>query len=346
MPNPLRRSKPLPHTVRARVRHAGIVAGLTLALVGAGAGTAAAQTFETFVSSDGHGFVFTSAHGAPGGAAPYAGTGIGSPQPPGADDPTFALPAGGGSAAESVIPFDRRVPVADGTTYPARATVHIAFKKTKGADTSGCTGFFVGPDTVVTAAHCVHDRDLGGFFEVPSYRLYPGRNGASIPFACLRGVTVRARSLWTNATWMNSEDERYDYAVIKTSCSIGERVGWYGYINTQSVSQTGQTVTTQGYPGDKPFATQWLSADCADGPAPSVHCTIVGTEARQLFYRNDTYYGQSGSPVYRMAASCQPCAVAIHTSGLHAPGLHLAANHGARIDSAVTFFLNTTKSLP
>ena len=331
-----------------RARRLAIAAGLMLVVpASAATGPAMAKKPASVVSSTGHRSTLSTAASAASSAKPFAGTGIRSPKKLGAGDPKSATPAGGGSAAETVIAPDRRVQLTATTAYPARATVHITFKKTATGGTFGCTGFFVGPNTVATAAHCVHQGTSGsGFFVTSSYRLYPGRSGATIPYTCPGGVAVGARSLWTNTSWTAGGGENVDYAAIKTTCPIGNTVGWYGYINTNAVSQTGFPDYTQGYPGDKAFGTQWQANNCANDLTSLVQCTIASTGTRQLFYRNDTAGGQSGSPVYRKAVGCNPCAVAIHAYGLHGLGLHAGLNHGTRIENTVTSFLNTVKSAP
>jgi glutamyl endopeptidase len=335
------------HSNPTRARRLAIAVGLTLLVPAtAGAGTAMAQKQVSSVSSSGKTLPLGAA-GTGASARPYAGTGITSPKRPTASDPAFATPAGGGSESETVIAPDRRLQITATTAYPARATVHITFKKTATGGTFGCTGFLVGPDTVATASHCVHPGTAASaFFVRSSFRLYPGRNGASIPYTCPGGATVGAKGLWSNTSWTSGGGETVDYGAIKTTCPIGNTVGWYGYINTQGVSQNVQPDYTQGYPGDKVFGTQWQANNCAADLTSFVQCRIGATDSRQLFYQNDTFGGQSGSPVYRKAATCNPCAVAIHAYGLHGAGLHAASNHGTRIENNVTSFLNSVKAAP
>ena len=184
------------------------------------------------------------------------------------------------------------------------------------------------PDTVATAAHCVHHGTSEGFFAPPA--IGPTRpQRIEHPVHVPGGATVAARCLWTNGGYAAGGDERRDYAAIKTSCPIGNTVGWYGYINTQGVSQNLMLVNTQGYPGDKTFGTQWLSNNCAVHPTSFVPCAIAATEARQLFYANDTYPGRErGRPCTACPApavrSQSPFTPAVCTDS----GLHMSLNHG------------------
>lgn len=245
----------------------------------------------------------------------------------------------GGGSAESVIGVDRRVQDTATTAYPARATVWITFSTGSGG--ASCTGFMISPDVVATAGHCIHKGTGGtsGFYPVTSFSLYPGRNGATIPYKCPGGAIVKATKLWTNTGWANGGGETKDYGAIQTSCPIGNTVGYYGFINTGTTSQNGIKDTTRGYPGDKPSGTQWRSDNCSTSSTTFVQCTVAASETRQLFYKNDTFGGQSGSPVYRIDGTCVPCAIAIHAYGLHGSGNHSSNNHGTRIESNVYNFL-------
>ncbi|MGH8526453.1 MAG: trypsin-like serine peptidase, partial [Gammaproteobacteria bacterium] len=94
-----------------------------------------------------------------------------------------------------------------------------------------------------------------------------------------------------------------------------------------------------GYPGDKPL-TQWKSTD-----------QVRVTQARKIFYLNDTVGGMSGSPVYynRPAGSafCSGnCSMAIHTNGLHGASPHSVYNHGTRIVQPVFDNLFNWKNAP
>jgi glutamyl endopeptidase len=222
----------------------------------------------------------------------------------------------GGNGIESVLGVDTRIR-AYTTTYPARATALITF-------TGGwCTGWFYGPNVVATAGHCVHSGPGGTWKQ--NVRVYPGYDAGSAPYG-----SYPAKWLASVIGWTNSGDERYDYGVIKLSTNAGNTVGWYGFWwQTASLNNTPSIIL--GYPGDKsPTQSQWVAVDK----------TRV-TQERQVFYKNDTFGGMSGSAVWedRPAGSsfCAngPCAYAIHAYGLHGSSPHSNHNHGTRIVQAV-----------
>lgn len=352
------------HLLRRRVAR-GLVVGGLIASIGLPAVTANAQesSGNSIVSSAGDVIAAGGAESNPQGGSGNSGTGGESADKSASAADNQAVPGrGGGSASESVISPDKRVQFTNSAaaTYPNRAVVYMTF--TQAGSGFSCTGFFVSPDTVATAGHCVHKGTggSGGFSSTTSFRLYPGRNGSNIPYKCSNGAIVTAKKLWTNTSWSNGGGETVDYGAVEIKpCSngalMGNTVGWFGYRNTQSApeSQLGKAENTQGYPGDKPSATQWLANNCSTS-STFVQCTVAAVTTRQLFYKNDTFGGQSGSPVYRKINSCTTtgtpttgsshCAIAIHAYGLHGSSPHSTNNHGTRIENNVTSFLNTVRS--
>ena len=254
--------------------------------------------------------------------------------------------AGGGSAAETPIAPDRRVQVTATTAYPARATVWITFNKSATDTGWSCTGFMIAPNVVATAGHCVNYGASGGsgFFQKSSFRIYPGRSGSSSPYLCpgTPAAAPRAEQLWTNATWNSSGAETNDYGAITLNCNIGATTGYFGW--TSSGHTIGSEVDTQGYPGDKPSGTQWDADNCSTATVGTVQCTIAATTSQQLFYRNDTAGGQSGSPLFRVTSSSCTCAIGIHAYGLHGSSPHSTNNHGTRVNSTVSTFFSLMRN--
>lgn len=201
------------------------------------------------------------------------------------------------------------------TSYPSRA---IGLINRNGS--LHCTGWLVSKDTILTAGHCVHTGGSGGtWYSGLTFRA--GSDGNTAPYG-----TCSPRGTWALNGWVNSRDTRYDAAIIKLNCSVGNTVGWFG-MWWQSASLNGLTTIVQGYPGDKP-STQWRSTDF-----------VRATETEKIYYQNDTIGGQSGSPVYQNRAagssSCAGvCAMAIHTNGVGGSGFSATNNGGNRITQA------------
>ncbi len=206
------------------------------------------------------------------------------------------------------------------TTYPARAKVLITFSAGR------CSGVMIGKNTVATAGHCIHTGSggSGGFYPKSSFRIYAGADGASKPFGF-----CTAKSLHTVVGWANGANEEFDYGAIKLNCTVGNTVGWYGF---STVKPKGKPSIVQGYPGDKPLQ-QWFSAD-----------KVAQMTTNQIFYKNDTTGGMSGSPVWYDKKG--PFMIGIHGYRTHGSSVHKKFNHGKRITSATFNNLKNWKSLP
>ena len=203
------------------------------------------------------------------------------------------------------------------TYYPTRAQVLVTFSGGR------CSGTMIGPNTVATAGHCVHTGGTSGSWRT-GFRVYPGANGASKPYG-----SCTARRLYSVSGWTQNRDERYDYGAIKLNCTIGNTVGWYGFTTANPLNLPS---IVQGYPGDKPL-TQWASSD-----------KVWATTARQVFYKNDTLGGMSGSAVWYDRNG--PYMIGIHAYRNHGTGVHSLYNHGTRIVSAVFNNLRSWKNAP
>jgi glutamyl endopeptidase len=243
-----------------------------------------------------------------------------------------ARPRGGEPIDESVIGTDSRKKVINTKTYPARATVQILFTDVGDGFDYLCSGWLVNKNTVVTAGHCVVGETKLAFNKPATYRIIPGANGAARPYG-----SCRATKLFTNNAWFNNHNrDDYDYGAIKLDCNVGTTTGWYGYSKTVA---SGSAVTVEGYPGDKPSGTQWKMGG-----------KVTTLQARRVFYKVDTFGGQSGSPVWRkIGTSCAACGVAIHAYGIYGPGaptIYRTNNHGTRISTPVFQNITTWKNAP
>ena len=254
------------------------------------------------------------------GVSGYRGTGVrrGNGATPGAGNASGQSGPHGEVGTETVIAPDGRWQVTNTTTFPARATVLITRNGSQ-----WCTGWLIGANTVATAGHCLHSGGSSGSWYTGAFVVWPGRNGGSAPYGSC-GVTSRHSVVG----WTQNRNEQYDYGAMKLNCTVGNTVGWYG-MWWQSASLTGYSSTVSGYPCDKAFGTHWRHTD-----------SIRVTQDRQLFYQNDTYNCQSGSPVYQYRGSGSAycagyCSMAIHAYGLHGSYPHSSNNHGTRITQSV-----------
>ena len=232
------------------------------------------------------------------------------------------LPSG---AAQSILGADNRKRVPDTTTKPARMVALMTL-----AGNQWCTGFMISADTLVTSGHCVYDIATNVFFDPTQIAVYPGYDSARANPAPYGGCS--ARLLLSTVGWTVGHSDEYDYGAVKLACTVGQQTGWFGWWY-QIASLNGTPSRNDGYAGDKPLS-QWKSTD-----------SIRVSEPRRLYYANDTYGGNSGSPIFtkRNAGASQCggwCVMAVHGYGTYGGYPTGSYNHGVRITKEVsdTFF--------
>jgi V8-like Glu-specific endopeptidase len=197
---------------------------------------------------------------------------------------------------ESVCGRDDRVEVVNTTAVPWRWICKLLIKFPNGAG-GGCTGWFIGPKAVMTAGHCVFSKANGGWAK--QIEVIPGMRGTIRPFQSMVGTSFRSVTGWTQ-----HGDPNFDYGcIILPNASLGNRVGYFGFAALTDASLKNLLINNSGYPGDKPFGTQWFNAG-----------RITNVTARKIYYMIDTMGGQSGSPTWRTLSGKR------HAVGVHAYG--------------------------
>ncbi|WP_394939896.1 trypsin-like serine peptidase [Psychromicrobium sp. YIM B11713] len=199
--------------------------------------------------------------------------------------------------AESVIGVDTRKQILNTTQNPYRAVVKLG-----GGSLSGCTGWMISADTLMTAGHCVWN----GFEYTADFNAWPAKNGNVAPFG-----SCQASQIWTDKKWLETQDWEYDWALVKLNCRVGEQTGWFGYKVANDAALLKSYVSVTGYPGDMPESTMWTD-----------NKKVANVTPTKVWYPNDTIGGQSGAPVYTSAGQ----AIAIHAYGDDGTG-----NSGTRI---------------
>lgn len=220
---------------------------------------------------------------------------------------------------ESVCGRDDRVRIRSTTRIPWRWNCQLLITLRDGRR-SKCTGWFIGPRTVMTAGHCVYSHSSGGWAR--QIEVIPGMDASQRPFDSLVGRSFRSVTGWTS-----SRNPEYDYgAIILPNNTLGNRVGWFGFAALSGRSLNNLLVNNAGYAGDKPFGTLWYNAG-----------RITRVTSRRLYYMIDTFGGHSGSPVWRYKDGQR------HAVGVHAYGG--CPNKATRITSGVFNNMKTWKAL-
>jgi V8-like Glu-specific endopeptidase len=238
---------------------------------------------------------------------------------------------------ESVIPpnDDRKfIGAGNNLLDPWRWVAYLEATGQPGSPCSGgyvcrCTGFLIGPTTLITAGHCVYNTDpangLGGW--AVSVRVAPGEDGAAVPPVDEPfGFQVEATDLWTTSGWLGGS-AGYDYgAVIVDHAFTGLGGPFFRYANIAAV---GMQPRLSGYPGDKPNFQQWWDDD-----------TLTNVGPRIVSYEIDSAGGQSGAPVWYPPTGSYAQALAIHTRGVNDPACNLSDNCGTRLEDTAIANLN------
>jgi glutamyl endopeptidase len=216
--------------------------------------------------------------------------------------------------AETVIGSDARYRILPRKSgYPEQAIGLLTGDQ--GGNSFYCTGFLIGPNTVATAGHCVHQGNAGVWST--NVRFYPARNGSSSPFG-----SCAAGTLFSVAGWVDEGNEDFDYGAVKLNCSVGSTTGFFGFF-WQAGSLSGLPVQVSGYPSDKTAWTHWSTSG-----------DIAVSETAKTRYRHDTAAGQSGGPVFETDRSGSSCTGACVNS-IHAYGVLNGTNSGTRINQSV-----------
>ena len=201
-----------------------------------------------------------------------------------------------GFPPETVCGRDDRIEVTNTTSIPWRWICKLIITFPNGAR-GGCTGWFIGPKAVMTAGHCVFSSGNGGW--ASRIEVIPGMRGATRPYGSMVGTSFRSVLGWTR-----DRNQNYDYGcIILPSPSLGNQLGYFGFAALTNSSLQNLLVNNSGYPGDKPFGTQWFNAG-----------RVTNVTARKIYYLLDTFGGQSGSPTWRYQSG-QRHAVGIHAYG-------------------------------
>jgi glutamyl endopeptidase len=225
-------------------------------------------------------------------------------------------------SAQSVLGPDDREHVGDTTVFPYSAIAYIELQGEQGEVLGSCTGTFIGPDSVLTAAHCLWDAGIQDW--LPAHiRVAPGKDGDFEPFG-----SEFAADWWVPDGYTPNGASDWDWGVLKLPDNLlSSDTGWLAIsvASTGELQDTAFDPTIVGYPADKPEGTMWGMQ------RPG----FIAVEAFHLFYDLDTSAGESGAAIWSGAEGAfLHRVVGIHTNGGD-------RNSGSRIDDELLQDLET-----
>lgn len=202
---------------------------------------------------------------------------------------------------------DPLVPVNDTSAVPFRSIAFLDITYTDHRMGSG-TGWFAGPKTVVTAAHCLVEPGFGS--SAATVSVLPGFFGLARGFVAAR---LFVPPEWTRSVAEGRPDIRFDWALIYLADpDVGRTVGWFGLAAPPDTSLDALLLNIAGYL--RPRGPQFF-----DGGR------LAGFDDDFLFHRFDTDRGMSGSPII-VKRDDRRYAVGIHHAG------DVASNRALRIN--------------
>ena len=130
-----------------------------------------------------------------------------------------------------------------GTTgFPWRSMVKL-YITWPDATGGGCSGAIVDGFHVLTAGHCIHNVDKGGW--AITVRVIPGYDCGYMPYYQAWQTYIRSYTGWTQ-----DQNPEHDWALVTLDRNIGNFVGWMPRLTTTDLSwYENRILSGAGYPG-------------------------------------------------------------------------------------------------
>lgn len=151
---------------------------------------------------------------------------------------------------------------------------------------SMCTGALIAPDLVLTAAHCLYNKDSNQRFDATKIKFMAGwRSGRATAYAQVKRAVVHPEYTFSGST--NNINVRNDIAVLQL---------------TRPIRKTSITPFATGMRPRKGAAVGIVSYahDRAQSPSIEESCKVLARQSGTLILSCDVDFGSSGAPIFSM----------------------------------------------
>lgn len=189
------------------------------------------------------------------------------------------------------------------------------------------TGFLVSDNLVLTAGHCLINKDMGKAVSI--------KFKAGLMFDGSYLASANATRCYLPSPWEDSFDSNWDWALLRLDKPLGSSLG---YFNLKVASNpVGMSIDIPGYPAkyDTNGTGVLNNQTLVYGWGNVTDCT-----AYRLLYTADTMGGMSGSPIMSFIGG-DYCAYGIHTNGFVEN--QTPRNSGVRISTSIITVLNNSR---
>ncbi len=171
-----------------------------------------------------------------------------------------------------------------------------------------CTGTLIGPDIVLTNAHCVVNPETGQLSQ--SLVFLPNLINGQV---ASRDDVAQVETVFAGTDFSDSNTPPHpdDWAFLKLDRPLGMKYGTLGlaFLDSAALMESPfrDELVMVGYSGDAPEAAPGYTATAHLG------CSIVDEQQEVIFHECDTYGGSSGGPILAMVNG-EPRIVAVNAS--------------------------------